>query len=117
MFWKTKTEGCGHERGDIQHKWVFAWWPRKCSDGFTRWLETVTVKQVFTDMWCPPGIEGRWREIDCYPKNHFSTESRKLASSDFEGPGQSLKNLSRPRNPRRDDCRLHRVSDPIPPKK
>jgi hypothetical protein len=66
MRFKKPEEYC--ERGfTYRDKTFFAWFP-VCIDGEMRWLETVTVKQVYTEVYsigCAYNKEYVWGWTNC----------------------------------------------------
>jgi hypothetical protein len=90
MEWKTERNGEGANRGDIKFVWRFAWWPQRCADGITRWLETVTVKQVFTDVWVGGMMyDIGWKSVEVYAKNYFDQKGD-LPPETFQSPTGQL---------------------------
>lgn len=64
MRWRTKIPVVP-KLGDIRRRTVFAFFPHKCDDGFTRWLEWVVkvekVEEVYAgDVMCGYTCEA-WR--------------------------------------------------------
>ena len=45
MKWSTKRLEYGNKRERI----IFAWFPIRCDDGMTRWLERVRVKEFYSN--------------------------------------------------------------------
>lgn len=37
-----------YNRGDVRERIRFAWWPKRCDDGYTRWLERVKILEKYT---------------------------------------------------------------------
>lgn len=49
MKWKTKVVEPVPAIGDKRQRAIFALRIRKCSDGYTRWLEVVLIDETFID--------------------------------------------------------------------
>jgi hypothetical protein len=55
--------------GSLRSVRKFAWWPKRCIDGYTVWLEMYEQRQMYRghDSWNNfEGKDGR-RRLECYP--------------------------------------------------
>jgi hypothetical protein len=53
MKWKTKKKP---KNNDERERVIFAVLPRKCEDGYTRWLQYVKISERFTSFYSEGGM-------------------------------------------------------------
>jgi len=56
MRWRTPVPKPTPRHGDRRERRIFALWPRRCQDGYTRWLTPVILEQWYFD----GGVWGVW---------------------------------------------------------
>ena len=63
MRWITPEPTSGPSMGDTRERVIFAIRPRRCDDGFTRWLVPLRVTERYT--WWPDWDNGHfyWKEV------------------------------------------------------
>lgn len=64
MKWKTHKPEPEPKDGDVRTITKFSLFPRKCVDGYTRWLEYVWVTEEFKDVIFYDCYECGWKEIE-----------------------------------------------------
>lgn len=47
MKWTTRVKKPESKQWDMRERGKFAWWPIKCLDGKTRWLERVWIREHY----------------------------------------------------------------------
>jgi hypothetical protein len=69
MKWLTPKQP---EHGDKRKFRKFAWFPTKCEDGSTRWLETIFVVETYFKSSIRPNCQ--WWSINS--RQYFSRDSK-----------------------------------------
>ena len=71
MKWRTKQEPIEWKDGMTRVVRRFAVIPRECEDGYTRWLEWITILEKFYETYCYDGeyVCG-WTEIEAWSRFH-----------------------------------------------